>query len=92
MPEANTPLDHRQKMLTFFGVLLAMFLSSLDNTIVSTALPDIVADLKGLDRFSWVATAYLVASTALVPVYGKLADMYSRRTIEVIAVSLFVFG
>ncbi len=79
-------------MLTFGGILLAMFLGSLDQTIVSTALPRIVADLHGLDRFTWVATAYLVASTALVPIYGKLADMYSRRTIEVVAVSVFLVG
>lgn len=79
-------------MLTFGGILLAMFLGSLDQTIVSTALPRIVADLHGLDRFTWVATAYLVASTALVPIYGKLADMYSRRTIEVVAVSVFLLG
>jgi EmrB/QacA subfamily drug resistance transporter len=85
-------LTHRQKMLTFGGILLAMFLGSLDQTIVSTALPRIVADLHGLDRFTWVATAYLVASTALVPIYGKLADMYSRRTIEVTAVSIFLVG
>ena len=51
-----------------------------------------MADLHGLDRFTWVATAYLVASTALVPIYGKLADMYSRRTIEVTAVSIFLVG
>lgn len=88
---ANT-LAHRQKMLTFAGVLLAMFLGALDQTIVSTALPRIVADLDGLERFTWVATAYLVASTALVPIYGKLADMYSRRTIEVTAVIIFLIG
>jgi EmrB/QacA subfamily drug resistance transporter len=85
-------LTQRQKMLTFAGILLAMFLGSLDQTIVSTALPRIVADLQGLDRFTWVATAYLVASTALVPIYGKLADMYSRRKIEVVAVSIFLVG
>ena len=85
-------LTHRQKMLTFAGILLAMFLGSLDQTIVSTALPRIVADLNGLDRFTWVATAYLVASTALVPIYGKLADMYARRTIEIVAVSIFLVG
>jgi EmrB/QacA subfamily drug resistance transporter len=85
-------LTHRQKMLTFAGILLAMFLGSLDQTIVSTALPRIVADLHGLDRFTWVATAYLVASTTLVPIYGKLADTYSRRKIEVAAVSIFLVG
>ncbi|UOQ71332.1 MFS transporter [Hymenobacter cellulosilyticus] len=85
-------LTQRSKMLTLAGVLLALFLSSLDQTIVSTALPRIVADLHGFDRFAWVATAYLVASTALVPVYGKLADMYSRRNIEVTAILIFLTG
>ena len=61
-------LTRRQKMLTFASILLAMFLGALDQTIVSTALPRIVADLDGLDRFARVATAYLVASTALVPI------------------------
>ena len=75
-------------MFTFAGVLLAMFLGALDQTIVSTALPRIVTDLHGFDRFTWVATAYLVASTALVPIYGKLADTYSRRAIEGAAVSI----
>ena len=79
-------------MLTLFGVLLAMFLGALDQTIVSTALPRIVADLQGLDRFAWVATAYLVASTALVPIYGKLADLYPRRTIEIAVIGLFLVG
>ncbi|SET47632.1 MDR family MFS transporter [Hymenobacter actinosclerus] len=85
-------LTQRQKMLTFGAVLLAMFLGALDQTIVSTALPRIVEDLHGLDRFTWVATSYLVASTALVPIYGKLADTYSRRTIEIVAVSVFLLG
>ncbi|MGI4737382.1 MAG: MDR family MFS transporter [Janthinobacterium lividum] len=85
-------LTSRQRRLTSAGLLLAMFLGALDQTIVSTALPRIVADLHGLDRFTWVATAYLAASTALVPLYGKLADMYPRRTLEVLAVSIFLVG
>jgi len=80
------------KLLTLTGVLLALFLCSLDQTIVATALPRIVADLHGFDRLTWVATAYLVASTTLVPVYGKLADMYSRRAIEVAALLVFLGG
>jgi EmrB/QacA subfamily drug resistance transporter len=85
-------LTQRTKLFTLAGVLLALFLGSLDQTIVATALPRIVGDLHGLDRFTWVATAYLVASTVLVPIYGKLADMYSRRTIEVTAILVFLFG
>jgi EmrB/QacA subfamily drug resistance transporter len=82
----------RDKLFTLTGVLLALFLGALDQTIVATALPRIVQDLQGLERFSWVATSYLVASTALVPVYGKLADMYSRKKIELVAVWLFLAG
>ncbi|WP_240410493.1 MDR family MFS transporter [Hymenobacter oligotrophus] len=86
------PLTHRDRMLTLAGVLIAMFLGALDQTIVSTALPRIVADLQGLERFTWVATAYLAASTALVPIYGKLADTFPRRNIEIVAVSVFLLG
>ncbi|GAB2940665.1 hypothetical protein GCM10027048_01310 [Hymenobacter coalescens] len=86
------PLTHRERLLTLAGVLLAMFLGALDQTIVSTALPRIVRDLQGLERFTWVATAYLAASTALVPIYGKLADTYPRRSIEIGAVSVFLLG
>ena len=72
--------------------MLALFLSALDQTIVSTALPKIVSDLQGLNRYAWVATAYLLASTSLVPVYGKLADLHSRKTIEIGAVCIFLLG
>ena len=85
-------LSNRDKMLTLTGLMLALFLGALDQTIVSTALPRIVEDLNGLDRYAWVATAYLLASTVLVPIYGKLADMYSRKTIELFAVGLFLSG
>ncbi|UCH27540.1 MAG: MFS transporter [Trueperaceae bacterium] len=85
-------LTQRDKIYTLIGILMALFLGALDQTIVSTALPKIVEDLKGLDRFAWVATSYLLASTVLVPVYGKLADMYSRKSIELWAVSLFLAG
>lgn len=85
-------LSNRDRNLTFAGILLAMFLGAIDQTIVSTALPRIVEDLGGLERYAWVFTAYLVASTVLVPVVGKLADMYSRKAIELVAVSVFLAG
>jgi EmrB/QacA subfamily drug resistance transporter len=85
-------LSNRDKTLTLIGVLLALFLGALDQTIVSTALPKIVEDLQGLDRFAWVATSYLLASTVLVPIYGKLADMVSRKSIELVAIGLFLVG
>lgn len=74
------------------GIGLAMFLGALDQTIVATALPRIVEDLQGLSRYAWVTTAYLLASTVLVPIYGKLADMFSRKAIVLFAVITFLLG
>ena len=85
-------LTPRDRTYTLVGVLLAMFLSAIDQTIVATALPRIVEDLGGLSRYAWVITAYLVASTVLVPIYGKLADMHSRKRIELWAVGVFLTG
>lgn len=85
-------LSPRDRTYTLVGILLALFLGALDQTIVATALPAIVEDLGGLSRYAWVVTAYLVASTVLVPIYGKLADMYSRKAIELWAVSVFLAG
>ncbi len=77
---------------TLLGVLLALFLGALDQTIVATALPRIVEELHGLSRYTWTATAYMLGSTVMVPIYGKLADMHSRRAIELGAISLFLVG
>lgn len=85
-------LTTRQKSFTLAGVLLALFLAALDQTIVATALPRIVQDLKGLDRYTWVATAYLLATTIMLPIYGKLADTVNRKTVELVAVALFLAG
>lgn len=82
----------RDVKLTLLGLMLALFLGALDQTIVSTALPQIVKDLQGLDRYAWVATSYLLASTALVPIYGRLADLFHRKTIELWAIALFLLG
>ncbi len=83
---------NQETKYTLIGILLALFLGALNQTIVATALPRIVEDLNGLSRYAWVATSYLVASTALVPIYGKLADMYSRKAIELVAVGFFLTG
>jgi len=85
-------LTTRQKSFTLAGVLLALLLAALDQTIVATALPRIVQDLKGLDRYAWVATAYLLATTIMLPIYGKLADTVNRKTVELVAVALFLAG
>lgn len=87
-----TTLSVRDRNYTLVGILLAMFLAALDQTIVATALPKIVSDLGGLERYAWVFTSYLVASTVLVPIYGKLADMFSRRSVELAAITVFLAG
>lgn len=71
---------------------LLLLLASLDQTIVSTALPTIVADLGGLDHLSWVVTAYILASTVVAPLYGKLGDLYGRRAMVFLSVGLFLIG
>lgn len=85
-------LSPRDRTFTLIGIVLAVFLGALDQTIVSTALPKIVEDLGGVTRYAWVATAYLLASTVLVPIYGKLADMMSRKRLELFAISTFLAG
>lgn len=87
-----SPASARDRSVVLFGILLALFLAALDQTIVATALPHIAQDLHAVSRYTWVVTAYLLSSTVLVPVYGKLADTYSRRLIEVGAVVIFLAG
>ncbi len=82
----------RTKILTLVGVLLALFLGALDQTIVATSLPRIVKDLQGVSRYAWVATSYLLTSTVFVPIYGKLADIYSRKAIELWSIGVFLVG
>ncbi|MDN5383062.1 MFS transporter [Streptomyces sp. LB8] len=74
------------------ALLLGLLLAALDQTIVSTALPTIVSDLGGLDHLSWVVTAYLLASTAATPLWGKLGDQYGRKKLFQIAVVIFLIG
>jgi EmrB/QacA subfamily drug resistance transporter len=90
-PEAQQ-LDNRRILLIIVGLLLGMLLASLDQTIVSTALPTIVGDLGGLSQLSWVVTAYLLASTASTPLWGKLGDLYGRKRLFQIAIVLFLIG
>ncbi len=95
---ALRPLDHEaggegQRVRVIFGaLLLVLLLASLDQTIVSTALPTIVGDLGGLSHLSWVVTAYLLASTVVTPLYGKLGDLYGRKLMLRVAIGLFLVG
>ena len=85
-------LTRRQIFITMVGVMLAMFLSSLDQTVVSTAMPRIIADLGGFDRYTWVTTSYLVASTSVLPIVGRLTDIYGRKWFFVVAIGVFLIG
>ncbi len=78
--------------LIFGALMLVLLLASLDQTIVSTALPTIVGDLGGIEHLSWVVTAYLLASTVTAPVYGKLGDLYGRKVVLQAAIVLFLVG
>jgi EmrB/QacA subfamily drug resistance transporter len=93
--EAATPAPgvERQPVRLIFGaLLLVLFLASLDQTIVSTALPTIVGDLGGITKLSWVVTAYLLASTVVGPIYGKLGDLYGRKIVLQAAIVIFLVG
>src|ERR1700761_589075 len=78
--------------LVMGALLVVMLLASLDQTIVSTALPTIVRDLGGLEHISWVVTAYLLAVTVVTPLYGKLGDLYGRKVVLQGALVLFLIG
>ena len=78
--------------IVFGGLMLVMLLAALDQTIVATALPTIVGDLGGLEHISWVTSAYLLAQTAVTPLYGKLGDLYGRKRILQTAVVIFLIG
>ncbi|KUJ37271.1 disulfide bond formation protein DsbA [Streptomyces albus subsp. albus] len=85
--------QHRSAVLVSIGaLLLGMLLAALDQTIVSTALPTIVSDLGGLKHLSWVVTAYLLASTAATPLWGKLGDQYGRKRLYQLAIVIFLVG
>ncbi len=83
---------NRATVLAVAGLMLALFLVALDQTIVGTALPQIVADLEGFERYAWVTTAYLLASTAMIPVIGKLGDIYGRKWFILGGIFVFLAG
>src|SRR5690606_39045054 len=83
-------LSHRQILAVFGGLMTAMLLAALDQTIVATALPTIVGELGGLDHLSWVVTAYLLTSTVSVPLYGKISDLYGRKLLYQAAIVIFL--
>lgn len=85
-------ISSKQKLLVMLAVMLSMLLAALDQTIVSTALPIIVNDFDALEHLSWVITAYMLASTVTVPIYGKLSDTYGRKGFYLASILIFLFG
>lgn len=90
---ASTPImSHQQILLVIYGLMAGMFLASLDQTIVGTAIRTIGDDLHGLNDQAWVTTAYLITSTISVPIYGKLSDIFGRRPLYIFGIIVFLIG
>ncbi|HYS12202.1 MAG TPA: MFS transporter, partial [Burkholderiaceae bacterium] len=93
---AGTPTDKTvtlsQFLQIFAAVMLPMFLAAVDQTLLATATPAIAADLGGLRDTTWIALAYLMAATVMVPLYGRLGDRYGRQRVLMIAVGVFALG
>ncbi|MEE8325944.1 MAG: MFS transporter, partial [candidate division NC10 bacterium] len=85
-------LTGRERRLVTAGVMVGIFLGAMESTVVATAMPTIVASLGGLEVYSWVFSSYLLTSTVTVPLWGKLSDLYGRRLLYLIGISLFLLG
>ena len=90
--EQSGPLSHKEILIVLSGLMTGMLLAALDQTIVSTALKNIVEDFNGLNHYTWVVTAYLLTSTASTPLYGKISDLYGRRPVFQFAIITFLIG
>ncbi|HEY7598618.1 MAG TPA: MDR family MFS transporter [Candidatus Limnocylindrales bacterium] len=88
----NFAVDQRARMEILFAILLGLFLSALDQTIVGTALPRIVTDLRGNELYTWVVTIYLLTATITGPMYGKLSDQFGRKRLLMLGITLFLAG
>ncbi|MBM7439873.1 MFS transporter [Streptomyces sp. HB132] len=91
-PAPPDEISPRRVRLVFLGLMLTLLLAALDQMIVATALPKIVGELHGLDKMSWAVTAYLLASTIGLPIYGKLGDLFGRKSVFQFAIIIFVIG
>ena len=85
-------MSRRQTSLVVVGIMVSLFMASMESTVVATAMPTIVSELGGLAIYSWVFSAYMLASTTTVPIYGKLSDIYGRRPLYAVAMALFLTG
>ena len=85
-------MSRKRVVVITAGLMLSLFLASMEITVVATAMPTIVSQLGGLAAYSWVFSVYMLASTTTVPLYGKLSDLYGRRPIYALAIGLFLAG
>ena len=85
-------MSRRRTILVTFGIMMGLFLASIEGTVVGTAMPTIIAQLQGIELYGWVFSMYMLTSTSTMPVFGKLSDMYGRRPIYMIAVAMFLLG
>ena len=90
--QSGEQMTHRQIILVLIGLMSGMFLSALDQSVVGSAMRTIADDLKGLELQAWVTTAYLITSTIATPIYGKLGDIFGRRRLFIIAITIFLLG
>src|SRR4051812_21800929 len=88
MPERS----HREILVVMSGLMIALLLAMLDNMIIAPALPTIVGELGGLEHLAWVTTAYILGTTVGTPIWGKLGDLFSRKTIFMATITLFLIG
>ncbi len=92
LPVGLGTLPRKQVIITLIGVMLAMFLGSLDQTVVGTAMPRIVSDLGGFSQYTWVTNAYMITSAVVVPIVGKLTDIYGRKIFYIVGIIIFILG
>ena len=91
-PSSQRTLTHRETMLVVLGVLLPVFMGSLDTTILASALPTIGREFGDVHNLPWLITAYLIANTSITALYGKISDIHGRRVTLLIAISLYMLG
>ncbi len=85
-------MSRNRIIIVIVGIMLSLFMASMESTVIATAMPTIVGELGGLEHYSWVFSAYMLTSTTTVPLYGKLSDIYGRKKIYIIAMGLFLIG
>ncbi len=90
--QTSNHITGKRRTIALIAVMITMFFSALDSTIISTAMPTVIGDLNGFDLYAWVFTAYLLTSAITVPIYGKLSDIYGRKPFYIFGLTVFIIG